>query len=159
MLLSKRSVYGIRAALLMASHHDASPYLPAREISSRLGISHHYLPKVLQELTRAGITQSLRGPNGGVALKRPPADITLRDIVAAIEGNQSPVSCPLSGEVCSPADPCDFCKGWSSARRQVNTLFDETTLADVRRCMNMLETSRSRATANVAQKTTPRSSE
>ena len=159
MLLSKRTVYGIRAALLMASQRGQASYLPAREISSRLGISYHYLPKVLQELTRAGITQSLRGPNGGVALARSPGDITLTEIIAAIEGHHTPVACPLADEACSTADPCEFCRRWSLARNHVDALFDETTLADVRRCTHVQGKNPSSGTRNPETKKTARNSE
>jgi Rrf2 family nitric oxide-sensitive transcriptional repressor len=156
MLLSKRSLYGIRAALLMASRADRS-YLPASEISRRLGVSAHYLPKVLQDLTRAGITRSSRGPNGGIALRRPPADITLNEIIAAVEGTPDPAECPLSIDDCSPSDPCHFCQRLRAAQNQFTGLFDETTLADVRLCSRLLERDAERIDVSPRQPTPARS--
>jgi Rrf2 family protein len=136
MLLSKRSLYGIRAALFMAAQ-PGSAYISVREISARLGISQHYLPKVLQDLTRAGITRSHRGPAGGIALTRPPADITLREIIVAVEGIPHPDQCPIAISQCSAEDPCTFCRRWKAARDRCGDLFDETTIADVNECLQL----------------------
>lgn len=136
MLLSKRCVYGIRATLFMASRSRAS-FVSAREISRKLGISEHYLPKVLQDLTRAGITRSYRGPNGGVSLSRPPSEITLSQIIRALEGLPSSTDCPLAIDDCRADTPCTFCNRWISACNQLDGLFEDTTIADVQECTNL----------------------
>ncbi len=133
MLLSKRCLYGIRASLFMASMPETR-YVPAKEMSAQLGISEHYLPKVLQDLTRAGITRSSRGPHGGIALSRSPEEITLAEIVRAIDGSPHLPECPLHVSGCSADDPCAFCQKWAGAQSDFASLLEETTVADVRLC-------------------------
>ena len=153
MLLSKRSLYGIRAALLIAERSD-DVFVPAGEISRQLRVSRHYLPKVLKELTRAGITRSSRGPNGGIALCRPPADITLTEIIAAVEGSPTPEECPLSVDSCTATTPCDFCERLRAAQSQFSGLFDETTLADVHLCSPLFSAKQDRLSVSPQSSTT-----
>ena len=65
MLLSRSAEYGLRAALYLASL-EPSGFVSIRDISDHLGLSFHFLTKIFQKLTRAGLLHSYRGPNGGV---------------------------------------------------------------------------------------------
>jgi len=85
MHFSKASTYGIRAVAYMASHNERSA-VPVREISERLQIPAAFLTKVMQRLASAGIVQTTRGYGGGVTLSRPAYEITLKQVIQAIEG-------------------------------------------------------------------------
>lgn len=67
--------------------------LPASKLAEFHGVPAAYLAKALQSLSRAGIVESVPGRNGGYRLGRPPADITLLDVVDAVEGHESSFRC------------------------------------------------------------------
>src|SRR5438270_12733548 len=80
-----RSDYGARAMIDLALHVGDGPVQSA-DIAARQGIPEAYLEQLLTSLRKAGLVRSTRGPHGGHELTRPPADVTLRDVVTALEG-------------------------------------------------------------------------
>ena len=131
-MLSRSCEYGLQAAAKLVSL-GKDTYVPIRELSQGLHISQHYLTKVLQILTRCGIMKSMRGPNGGVALTRPAEDITLKEIVVAIDGPELFEACVLGLPGCGERKPCPLHDQWGEVRGCIHTAFSETTLAQVAR--------------------------
>ncbi len=129
MLLSKSCEYGLRATLYLASL-EPERYVSIRTISEELDISFHFLTKIFQKLTQAGLMRSFRGPNGGIALARPADEITLRDIVIAIEGPELFTECVLGLPGCGDRNPCPVHATWGVVREQLEALFASETLAD-----------------------------
>lgn len=127
MIFSKACEYGIRSALYVANR-NSDEYVPIREIGADLGISHHFLTKVLQVLTRASIMRSLRGPNGGVALSGDADSISLYDIVAAIDGRDHFDTCVLGLSSCDDLHPCPLHGYWGTLRDDVKTKFQNISL-------------------------------
>ncbi|MCC6382519.1 MAG: Rrf2 family transcriptional regulator [Dehalococcoidia bacterium] len=91
MRVSSRSDYGLRALIELAGHHGSGP-LQSSEIALRRHIPEQYLDQLLTTLRKAGFIRSLRGPAGGHELARAPADISVLDVIEALEGSLSPVS-------------------------------------------------------------------
>ena len=85
MQLSKASVYAVFAVLHIARHDSGGP-IQGRTIAEAHGIPPEYLLKILQQLARARIVQSERGPRGGFRLCRPVSEITLLEIIEATDG-------------------------------------------------------------------------
>lgn len=130
MLLSRACEYGLRSAFHLAAQNPEG-YLPIRGIGEALGISVPFLTKVLQMLTQAHLLTSFRGPSGGVALARPAEQITLHDIVVAVDGPALFVSCVLGLPGCGEQRPCPLHDSWAVERQRLHELFTRTTLADV----------------------------
>ena len=128
MLLSKSAEYGIRATLYLTSLKQEG-YVSIRAISDELGISFHFLTKIFQKLTLAGLLRSFRGPNGGVALARPADQITLMDLVVALDGPALFTECMLGLPGCGERKPCPLHDAWRAERERLKTLFESTTLA------------------------------
>lgn len=129
-LLSKRCEYGIRAVLYLATRAGNS-YVPIREISERLGVSFHFLTKILQDLTDAGMMQSFRGPNGGVVLARPASQLSMAEIVQILEGPDLFEACILGLPNCGEARPCPMHQHWSGIRADLRQMFSGITVADL----------------------------
>lgn len=129
MLLSQRCEYALRTALYLAAAEPGA-YVAVREISDALGIPYHFLAKIVQTLTGAGLLQSMRGPTGGVALARPATRITLKEIVLAIDGPAVFRECVLGLPGCGDRKPCPLHDQWAPARAQVERMFSGATLAD-----------------------------
>jgi len=130
MLLSKSCVYGLRASLFMASHSHEN-YMPIREISEKLNISFHFLTKILQQLTSAGLLESFRGPNGGVRLTRKGDEISLLEIVEAIDGPDLLTECALGLPGCGVEVPCPLHEKWANTRDNIRIMLEHTSLHEM----------------------------
>jgi Rrf2 family protein len=98
MLYSSAAEYAIRALTQLALNEiefgQPKPS-PVKELAEREAIPQHFLGKVFQTLVRAGILSSMRGPHGGFALARPASQITLYEIVQAIDGTAALDRCVI----------------------------------------------------------------
>ena len=130
MLLSKSCVYGLRAALFLASNQDGN-YTSIREMSDRLDISFHFLTKILQQLTAENLMESYKGPNGGVRLSKPGDDVTLIEIVEAIDGPDLLTECALGLPGCGTAKPCPLHDKWADTRDGIRKMLEGTTLVEL----------------------------
>ena len=99
-----------------------------RDIADFLRVSEHSLAKVHQRLVHAGIIQATRGPGGGFTMARPSSQVSLLEIVEAIEGSYRPSECLLGRPSCTK-DNCVLGALSDSINRQV-TEFLATTMAE-----------------------------
>ena len=86
MIFSKRSRYGIRALIDLARNAENGS-MQLNEIADRNSISVKYLEQIFASLRKAGIIKSIKGPQGGYLLARPPKDIRAADIIVALDGS------------------------------------------------------------------------
>jgi Rrf2 family protein len=92
MRLSDGVEWGVHACTVLASL-PADGALPAAKLAEYHGVPSAYLAKHLQSLARAGVLETTKGPRGGYRLARPPADITVLEVVEAIDGDESAFRC------------------------------------------------------------------
>jgi len=85
MLLSKSCENAIRAITYLVNQKGRQ-FVPVKEIAAKTGISFHFLGKILQTLTQNGLLKSYKGPNGGMALAKPAAQIRVIDIIEVMDG-------------------------------------------------------------------------
>ncbi len=126
-LISKSCEYGLRAALFIAARGD-NGFVPIHDISRDLGISFHFLTKILQKLTQNGLLKSYRGPSGGIALARKAHDISLLEIVRAIEEHDIFSTCVLGLKNCGDSTPCPLHQHWARERTRIESSFGSMTL-------------------------------
>ena len=91
MRCSTRGDYGLRALIELADHYGQGP-LQCSEIALRRHVPEQYLDQLLTTLRKAGLVRSQRGPAGGHALARDPAEISVLDAIVALEGSLAPVA-------------------------------------------------------------------
>jgi len=130
MLLSKKCTYALRASLYVASMSNGQ-YISLARISDELDLSYHFLTKIFQTLTREGLAESMKGPNGGIRLRRPPDKIELVEIVAIIDGMDLLTECALGLPGCGTAKPCPLHDQWADTRDEIRKMLEETTLAEL----------------------------
>ncbi len=105
-------------------------YMKTREISKDLNIPEHFLGKVLTQLVRHGLLVSRKGPTGGVALARPPQDITIQDVLEALDAGEALEDrCVLGLDDCTDRDACPFHDQWGRFKKGVTAAAKKTTLA------------------------------
>lgn len=131
MILSKACTYGILAALYVAKETGkAGVFVSIREMSEDLNISFHFLTKILQKLTSAGVLKSMKGPKGGVAFTRDPHELTILDVVLAIDGREIFTECVLGLPGCGNEKPCPIHEYWAEAREELREMFQSKTLGE-----------------------------
>ncbi len=130
-VLSKGSVYALRALTYVVAHKGDIGYVSIGELSRSLDISFHFLTKIFQQLTQAGILESYRGPNGGIKLARPPHEIKVIEIVDVLEGPEFFNTCLLGLPGCGEFDPCPVHDFWAKAKEALRREFELTTLAEL----------------------------
>ncbi|MEQ1919751.1 MAG: Rrf2 family transcriptional regulator [Elusimicrobiota bacterium] len=104
--LPQSSRYAVSAALYLATV-PVGEYHMVGEISRVTDLSPSYLSKILQRLSKIGVLDSRRGAKGGYRLRRPAAEITLSEIVAASQRlEKGPMPCMIEAKNCDAAKPC-----------------------------------------------------
>jgi Rrf2 family protein len=131
--LSNKGRYAVRALFDIAFFNDGKP-TQVKDIAERQDIPPRFLEQIFQDLKRAGIVGSKRGPQGGYSLSKRPLEIRLGDVVRALEG---PIVLGDRGESESKASrsSAESCRVSESVfrdlSRQVEACFDAVTIADI----------------------------
>ncbi len=130
--VSTRGDYASRALLSLALAGEQKP-TSVRDIAERTALPQPYLEQILLALKGAGLVRSKRGVGGGYVLAREPAEITLADIVSAVDG---PIVAgdfgePHSDGACDHQGQCVLLAIWSSAGDLMRSYLEACTLADV----------------------------
>ena len=114
------------------AQHDSSEYIALKDISKRQDISIKYLEQITSLLSKFGLLQSVRGPQGGYKLAKRPSDYTIGEILRITEGDLSPVAC-LSQPVntCPRASDCATLHMWEGLSKVINDYLDNKTLEDL----------------------------
>jgi len=118
MRITRQADYAIRTITYLA-RQDEGRVVTVEEISEEMLIPRSFTAKIVQRLTRAGITNSTRGVKGGFVLKRTPESVTLLDVVEAIDGPVDMNICVLNEGACSRIDTCEVHPVWVEIQNEV----------------------------------------
>lgn len=125
--LTRGGEYAVRAMTYLARFPEGH-VAALHEIGREQDIPESFLAKILQSLVHAGLAVSRRGAHGGFALARPAADITLRDVVEAVDGPIALNHCVVWPEDCPRNHECEVHKTWVHAQDQLMSVLDTVTL-------------------------------
>ncbi len=137
MLYSKTAKYAVLALAEVALCPPGHP-VSTKQIAASASVPYPLLAKIVGQLRRAGLVRAERGKHGGILLTRPAEDITLQDVVIAMDGPDVLNNCPLFLSPCNCAHACDLHPLWKPARDAVVQFFENSTLreiAEARQCM------------------------
>jgi Rrf2 family protein len=101
------------------------------DIGQAQEIPESFLAKILQILVHAGLAVSQRGAHGGFALARPAEQITMRDVIEAVDGPISVNLCTLDPEECERSGNCEVHKAWLRAQEQLMDVLGGVTLSSL----------------------------
>jgi Rrf2 family protein len=122
--------YAVRAAVELAAVGSTEP-VKAEHIADAQSIPLNFLENILAELRRAGIVESRRGAAGGYLLARPPAEISLADVIRAVEGPLANVR-GMSPDLLEYEGSAELLRDvWVALRASVRGVLEHVTLADV----------------------------
>jgi len=130
MIYSRSAEYAIRAFVHLAAVPDGK-YAMVKNIAEESETPTHFLAKILQQLARKGFLRSSKGPTGGFTLRRPADEITLLEIVDAIDGLSEYQRCPSGMTECNDEAPCGMHESWKALRSSILEYMEATTIADV----------------------------
>ncbi len=130
MRISAKSDYAVRAAVVLAVANSNGP-VRAETIAGSQAIPLKFLLNILSELKRAGIVTSQRGPQGGYRLARPAVDITVADVIRAIEGPLASVHEILPENVTYPPPAESLQQVWVAVRASLRSVLEAVTIADL----------------------------
>jgi Rrf2 family cysteine metabolism transcriptional repressor len=138
MMFSTKAEYGVRVMVELARRAGEDP-IPLAEIAAHDELPLAYLEHLVARLRKAGLVDSRRGSRGGYLLARPAGEITMAEVVEALEGSIAPIECisqsPDGSIVCSrETDPGHVCPTkllWTRVRGSIVRTLNDTTLADL----------------------------
>ena len=128
--LTKRGDNAVRAMLALA-REPAGSLLSARRIAEAMDIPVRFLPQVLGDLSRAGLVEAETGRAGGYRLARAAADVSLLDVIEAVEGDSRRRVCVLRGGPCRLNGVCDVHAVFAAAQDDLLARLARATVASV----------------------------
>jgi Rrf2 family iron-sulfur cluster assembly transcriptional regulator len=135
---SRQCEYALQAVMYLALKPEGEK-TSIKELTRKINIPYHFLAKILQNLTRKGLLISQKGPTGGFALKMPAKEITLYQIVEAIDGAEFKSNCILGFPECSDEKPCAVHEKWGSLREGIYKMLVTKNIAQMARDMKKPE--------------------
>ena len=132
MQISTKGRYGLRAIVDLAKHAQEMP-IPINNIAVRQDISERYLEQLMAKLKKAELVKSVRGANGGYILGKECEDISVGDVLRALEGNLESADCKgfLEKDACESADGCMVKFVWQKIDDSVNATVDKITIKEL----------------------------
>lgn len=131
-MFSKACEYGIRATIYIATQSKAGSRVSLKDIANQIDSPVAFTAKILQELARNHIVDSLKGPAGGFEIA--PAKlrkIKLSQIVSALDGDQIYKGCGLGLPICSETEPCPVHEKFAKIRNELRLMLENTSLEEL----------------------------
>lgn len=132
MKLSTKGRYGLRAMIDLARYSEKEP-VSISSIAMRQDISERYLEQLVGLLKKAGLVRSIRGATGGYVLTRSAGEISVGDVLRALEGSLEPVRCAAfySEEGCMASDGCVTKYVWQKINDSINEAVNKMMLDEL----------------------------
>ena len=127
---TKRADYGLMAIHYVAIHDELGA-VSAKRIAEEFAIPQELLAKILQRLAKQGLIVSSNGPKGGYALARRPAEITIGEVIRALEGPISIVSCLEEDSDCPQMERCSLRRPVKKIQAAITRMLDTISLAEL----------------------------
>lgn len=130
MKFGRESEYGLKGLLFLAQQ-PSERILPLFEIAKASRLPQSFLAKIFQKFVQHRLVKSFRGAVRGYALARPPREISIRELLEAIEGPGLFDRCIFWNDQCGDTDPCPLHDGWKKVKPQFLEFLKQTTLEDL----------------------------
>jgi len=129
MKFTTKARYGLRAAFVLAQNWGSPTAL--KDIASSQQLAEKYLEQLLTSLKKAGIVETVRGSQGGYSLTKRPSEITVNQVIIALEGDLAITDCQRDGVACTEESTCATKKIWARISNAVTEALQSVTLQDM----------------------------
>ena len=133
MRITAKADYAVRAAVELAALQPGGQPIKGEALARRQDIPQNFLENILTELRRAGIVRTRRGAEGGYQLARPAADVTVAEVLRAVEGPLAAVQGVRPDELAYGGAATDLPEVWVALRASLRDVLEHVTLADIAR--------------------------
>ncbi|MFN0187139.1 MAG: RrF2 family transcriptional regulator [Bacteroidia bacterium] len=127
-MFSRTFAYALRAVTFVAQRSIEGQKVSLDELASSIQLSQHYLGKIMQELVRKGFLSSVKGPGGGFWLDKQRNDITIYELLIAMDGDQILNSCLMGRLKCNSKNPCPMHDEYLICRNRLIELMKKTSI-------------------------------
>ena len=131
MRITAKADYAVRAAAELAAAEGTRVPMKGEELARRQSIPKNFLENILTELRRAGIVRTRRGAEGGYQLARPAAEITVADVLRAVEGPLAAVQGTRPEQLSYQGAASSLPDVWVALRASLRSVLEQVTLADI----------------------------
>jgi Rrf2 family protein len=132
MELTRKGEYAIRGIIYLARQAPGKVALIS-EIAEATDVPQTFLAKIFQSFAKLGLVNSFRGTGGGFILGRPAGQISLREVVEAVEGPIMPNRCLMADDNCTNKQVCTVHPVWQRVQGQVAQILDAVSLEELAR--------------------------
>lgn len=139
MLFTRGTDYALRGLVYIARQTE-NRLVMANEIAVSEDMPEYFFAKILQSLAKSGLINSFRGTNGGFALAKAPEEITVLEVIEALEGPLTVSKCVNTPQLCEKSDTCPFHGYWTMVQQSLISNLNRYTLADAVTQLNANET-------------------
>jgi Rrf2 family protein len=129
-MFSKTCEYGIRALIFVAQKSRAGSRVGIKEIAKGTGAPEHFIAKIMQELSRKRLVQSVKGPNGGFFMNEDQLNTTLAEVVTTLDGHKIYTECLLGLKSCSENTPCPVHHQYKDIKSNLIKMIESNTIGE-----------------------------
>lgn len=130
MKLTKKSEYAIKILVGLAADYGKGAVL-SRDIAERQSLPQKFVPQIINSLAKAGLLIASRGAGGGIAILPDPQNITVKDVIEAVEGPIAINHCLLEPGICSRQLECQLFGLWGEAQKKMLEVLQSVTIKDL----------------------------
>jgi len=130
MQITNQADYALRAMLYIA-RLGPGQYAPSNVIADKMDMSRMFLSRINAQLSNAGLINTRRGASGGIMLAKDPAEISVYDVVSAIDGPLNMIRCTKDPGCCSLGNTCPLHDFWCDTENMIIKKLRGTTIADL----------------------------
>ncbi|RKD20068.1 Rrf2 family transcriptional regulator [Pelobium manganitolerans] len=127
-MLSNTCKTAIKAVIYLASKADRAEKAGVKEVAQSIGASEHTVSKILQNLVKQQIINSIKGPTGGFYITEAQRELPIINIVNTIDGREVFTSCGLGLKQCSSTHPCPIHHQYKVGREIIETIFTQNSI-------------------------------
>jgi Rrf2 family protein len=129
-MFSKTCEYAIRAMIFIAQKSKGGDKVGIKEIAKGIDSPSHFIAKILQDLGRKQMVNSLKGPNGGFYLDEESLEYSLADIVKVVDGDKLFSGCGLGLKQCSETHPCPIHHEFGKIRKEIYAMLEKAKIGE-----------------------------
>ena len=129
-MFSKTCEYGIRAMIFIAQKSKTGIKVGIKEIAKAIDAPEYFIAKILQDLSRKGLVQSLKSPTGGFYVEDFSSLCSLADVVKAIDGDSLFTGCGLGLKNCNELKPCPIHSQFKKVRENIYNMLENATIGE-----------------------------